>query len=690
MTRASRDAGHRRWRIRRISSRVLVVLLLSAGVMTVAAPAWAISLPFIGNCKSQPVPQAPGDGVTGFFEVKPSPMPAPAAAFGQNPASTEYVQYGYSGLFWSTYDLGCLSNPITDAGPIIDTMVGNWTLGAAKTIVALDNSAHEWAANPTWTATLTPLVGGANNALYKALFLVWAGAALMTVGISVALRAHRSDMPGALTLAMWALFVITLVSGVVAAPGWVGEQASGLMSTTLNALDAGFAGPGAQANESQAHASLTVSAILYPAWLRGEFGDPSSPAAQQYGAALFQAQALTWSQANASPAQINATNKADQAKWAQVASAVQKNYPEAYPDLQGTGSSRIGAGILAVLTAVIVCGYDFIASLVVIMALLAVMAGAVMLPALAVVGLHHNMRHVVIGLGSRVFGMLINGVLWAAGAAVDALVTRTLLSNAIVPPTLALLILAVMPFILWMITRVLRGRPAVPRAVRRAAMLGLGLAFLRGGAAAGARAGAQEAAADAATAGSSSPSSTRPRGLGGWTRRHRSRPTVSPRTQVLAVARCRRRTTRRITVRCRPRMAVAAARCRRRGMAGRGRCRPRMAVAAARCRRRGMAGRGRCRPRMAVAAARCRRRGMAGRCRCRPRTTRRTTARCRRRTARRSAAVAAVRCRSRGTAGRGPCRPQAAVRRATAAAAGSCRRGRPTAGPALPAGQPTP
>ena len=636
MTRAGRAAGHRRRRIRRICGRVLIVLLLSAGVMTVAAPAWAISLPFIGNCKSQPVPQAPGDGVTGFFEVKPSPLPAPAAAFGQNPASTEYIQYGYAGLSWSTYDLGCLSNPITDAGPIIDTMVGNWALGAAKTIVALDNSAHDWAANPTWTATLTPLVGGANNALYKALFLVWAGAALMTVGISVALRAHRSDMPGALTLAMWALFVITLVSGVVAAPGWVGEQASGLMSTTLNALDAGFAGPGAQANASQAHASLTVSAILYPAWLRGEFGDPSSPAAQQYGAALFQAQALTWSQANAAPAQINATNKADQAKWAQVASAVQKNYPEAYPDLQGTGSSRIGAGILAVLTAVIVCGYDFIASLVVIMALLAVMAGAVMLPALAVVALHHNMRHVVIGLGSRVFGMLINGVLWAAGAAVDALVTRTLLSNAIVPPTLTLLILAVLPFILWMITRVLRGRPAVPRAVRRAAMLGLGYAFLRGGAAAGAAAGAREAAADAAAAGAQQPifyqapwtwraSPLPPNGIppgpgGGGGGGPLPPPPNGPPTGPLPPPNGGAggqlppprnggprplpppRTARRITVRS------------RRGMEGRGRCRP-------------------------------------------PRTARRMTVRCRRRPARRSPAVAAVRCRSQGTAGRGPSHP---------------------------------
>ena len=498
MTRRGRTAERRRGRngrIRRHAARALVVLAVLVGGMAVAAPAWAITFPNpFGSCKSQPVPEVPGTGMAGFIEPKPSPLPPAAPAFGAHPASTEFAQYGYAGLHWAMYDMGCVANPVTWWGPMVDSAIGNWLLGGAKTIVAVDNTLHSWASDPAWMATLAPLVGGANSALYKALFVVWVGAALMTVGISVGLRAHRSDMAGTVTLATWALFVLTLVSGIVAAPGWAGQQASALMGSTLNALDAGFAGPGAPANAGQAHASLTVSAVLYPTWLRGEFGDPTSPAAQQYGAALFQAQALTWSQAAAPPQQLPAITKAQQAKWAGAATAVQKNYPQVYPDIQGSGSSRIGAGIVGLLTAMAVCAYDLIASLVIILALLGVDAGVIMLPALAVVGLHHRMRHLITRAGSRVFGMLLNAVLWAAGAGVDNLVARYLLTHPVVTPALALLILIVLPFALWMMTRVLRGRPAIPRIVTRAAMLGLGYFVMRGGVRAGTRRGIADAA----------------------------------------------------------------------------------------------------------------------------------------------------------------------------------------------------
>lgn len=498
MTARAREDRSRpaRGRIRRLTARALVVAILGGGALSIAVPAGAISLPFIGNCKSAPQPQPPGTGLSGFVETKPDPLPAPAPAFGAHAGSTEYVQYGYAGLSWSLYDLGCVPNPITSWGYLIDNELGNWLLGSAKSAVAIDNTVHAWASDPSWAAALTPIVGGANSALYKALFVTWAAAALMTVGISVAFRAHRSDTPAAVTLAAWALFVITLVAGVVAAPGWAGQQAAALMGSTLNAMDAGFAGPGAQANAAQAHASLTVSAVLYPSWLRGEFGDPSSPAAQQYGPQLFEAQALTWNQAAGSPQQVNATVKAEGAQWEKIAGELKKNYPQTYPALQGTGGGRFAAGTLALLTALIACTYDFIASLVVIIALLGVMAGVIMLPALAVVGMHHGMRHLLTGTGSRIAGMLINGLLWGAGAGVDDLATRTLLTQAVVPAALALLLLALLPFGLYATTRKLRGRDAVPRPVKRAAMLALGYAAVRRGS----RDGAEAAAADLAGA----------------------------------------------------------------------------------------------------------------------------------------------------------------------------------------------
>jgi len=500
----------RRGRGRKLIIRALAVTVISGAALAAAgAPAFAatstpaagaihIPNPFsiFGSCKTPPTPQPPGQGMSGWAEIKPAPPPAPAAAFGAHPASTEYVQYGYAGLVWSTYDQGCVD---TNFGTMIDTSFGDLFMGGAKVIVAVDNTVHTWASGPSWMNALTPLVTGANGALYKALFVTWAAVALMIVGLSVILRAHRSDMPSALTLSAWALLIIGLVSGVVAAPAWAGQQASALMGSTLNALDAGFVGPGGQANAAQAHDSLTVSSVLYPAWLRGEFGDPASPIAQQYGPQLFQAQALTWSQAAASPQQIAATDKAEEAKWGHIASQVQSASPQAYAAIQGNANSRIGAGVLALLTAAIVCGFDLIASLVVIVALLGVLAGVIMLPALGVVGMHHGMRHLITGLGSRILGMLINGVLYAAAAGVDQLATKTLLTQSILPQPLALLLLAVLPFALWMLLRKLRGRDAIPRVAKRAALLGLGYATMRRGA----RRGAEDALAQHGPAGPS-------------------------------------------------------------------------------------------------------------------------------------------------------------------------------------------
>lgn len=431
-----------------------------------------------GACYNPPVPEAPGGGDSGWIEVKPSRPPATAPAFGPDPRSTEYTQYGYAGLWWSNYGQSCL---VPNVSADVETMLGNWEMGLAQVMVATDNTVHRWASDPTWMSVLTPVVSGASGALYRALFLTWAAAAALAVAISVMLKAHRSDTSAALTLAGWAVLVIGLVSAVTIAPAWAGQQAQAFMGSTISAMDAGFVGPGGQASAADAHDSLLVDTILYPAWLRGELGDPSSATAQQYGPLLFEAQALTWAQASQSPARVAKIDTTDQAAWSQAATDIEKQDPQAYSALQGNAMNRVGTGFLAIITAFITCTFDFIASLGVIAALLAVLGAVILLPAVGVVGMHHRMRHLVTNLGSKVFGMLINGVVWAAGAGVDQIATRALLEQSNLPLPLAILLLAVLPFALWMLMRSLRGRPAVPRIVRRALMLGLAHRMLRGG-----------------------------------------------------------------------------------------------------------------------------------------------------------------------------------------------------------------
>jgi hypothetical protein len=419
---------------------------------------------------------------------------AGAAVSGPAPASTEYDQYGYAGLSWVNYDQPCL---VPNVGADVETMLGDWGLGIAKVIVAADNTAHSWAADPAWMSAVIPIVTGSASTLYRALFLVWAGVALMTVAISVVFRAHRSDASGAVTLTAWAVLVIALVAAAAAAPGWAGQQAQSLMGSTLSALDSGFAGPGSQASAGQAHDSLLVQSVLYPAWLRGELGNPDSATARQYGPVLLSDQALTWAQAAGTPARVAAITKTDQTAWAKAAAQVQKTDPESYSVLTGNSMDRLGAGVLALVTALVVCTFDLIASMVVIGALLGVLAGTVMLPAVGAAGMHHRLRHLITGIGSRVLGMLLNAVLWAAAAGIDEVATRALLTQNILPLPMVLLLLAMLPAALWIVIRRLRGRRPVPPLAKKLVMMGLGYRVLRRGARGGAQEGAQEGVREA-------------------------------------------------------------------------------------------------------------------------------------------------------------------------------------------------
>jgi hypothetical protein len=445
-----------------------------------------------GQCKNPPVPEPPGESISGWLEIQPARPPAPAAAFGPRAASTEFSQYGYAGLNWVNYDQPCL---IPQVSPDIETLLGNWGLSVAKVIVATDNTVHSWASSPSWMTALIPIVTGSTSTLYKTLFLTWAGIALLCVAISVVFRAHRSDTPGAVTLTAWAVLVLGLVAAAVAAPGWAGEQAQSLMGSTLSVMDAGFAGPGSQASAAQAHDSLLVQSVLYPSWVRGELGNPDSATAQKYAPLLLENQALSWAQASGTPAQVAAAVKNEQATWAKAAAQVQVTDPGAYEVLTGNSLDRMGAGFLAVVAAVIVCTFDVIASLVVIAALLAVLAGTVLLPAVGVGGLHHRLQHLITGLGSQVLRMLLNAVLWAAAAGVDQVATRALLTQNVLPLPLTLLVLAMLPIALWLLIRRLRGRQPIPPMARKLVMMALGYKLLRGGA----RRGAQDALEQSAT-----------------------------------------------------------------------------------------------------------------------------------------------------------------------------------------------
>jgi hypothetical protein len=513
MIRTRRRALSRRARVAAASAFATLAI---AGVAAAAAPPASAATSGVipnpitslfGSCKTPPTPQLPGSGASGWFQQPPSAAPPAGSPFGPHATTTEYEQYGTAGLQFSTYDLGCLSNPVSNSSVELDTTIGNWLLGGAKVVVAIDGAVHTWASSSKWQDALYPLVTGATRVVHDALFTPWAAVTLLILGITLAFRAIRSDIAGVLAATAWMVAVLGLVGVATANPTWLPRQTSALMSYTLNALDAGFIGPGAQQAAASNHESLLTNTVLYSAWARGEFGSSTSQAARTYGPRLLQNEALSWSQAAASPQQIATTVKAEESRWSQAASSVQASDPQAYAYLQGTAGGRASTGLLALAAALITCTFDIFASLVVVLAMLSVLVAVVMLPGLAAVGIHDRMRYLITGLASRVAGLLLSGILYAAAAGLDTRATAALLGQPLhmtpagattpfVPLQLALLLLLLLPIVLWILVRKARGRRVVPRPIYYAASyLGLRRGLRRGtrrGAQVGTRAGLRD------------------------------------------------------------------------------------------------------------------------------------------------------------------------------------------------------
>ena len=168
-----------------------IVVLLLGWLLGLGAPASASpAIPGIPDCKDAPAAQLPGYGLPGFLDGKPDPLPAQGDPFTKNPTTSVYEQYGYAGLTWHTYDLGC-GGDLRDVNASTDTMIGNATLAFATWGVAGANGLHNKIAHPSdYMAPLGDVVTAVSTRIKDAIWSPWGGAALL--GVVVLLPCSRA------------------------------------------------------------------------------------------------------------------------------------------------------------------------------------------------------------------------------------------------------------------------------------------------------------------------------------------------------------------------------------------------------------------------------------------------------------------------------------------------------------------
>ncbi|MFE0107088.1 hypothetical protein [Streptomyces sp. NPDC059009] len=453
-----------------------------------------------GDCKAAPDVEAPGDGILGWVDEGPSTKDMPPS---RDPKAADadaylYEQYGYAGLRWSTYDLGC-GGALRDMGAASDNGFANKVFTWSKFWTALTVKMRQYAVSDGALDAMDPVVENATRAVRDAVYSPWIGISLLALGIVLILQARKRNLPDVLTQIVWALIVMALATGVASYPVQASKFADGAVNSTISAIDQAFAStdlngndadqpatagsgatqaaykpadpaidpdtPGAPGNpvypdESNApaanttHGNMLVKSVLYQQWLRGELGDDDSKVAKKYGVQLFDSQALTWRQNQLPADERSKVIAAKKKTFEELAEKIKAEDASAYENLTGKKEGRLGAAFISNFQSFASNTFSLLSDLIIIGGKIMIRFVVITFPALAVIGLHRRMQGSVRTSLNAVAAAVVNIPIFAVGGAIDVLMVRELADESVaLPPWFKAVLMLLVTWVLWKICK---------------------------------------------------------------------------------------------------------------------------------------------------------------------------------------------------------------------------------------------
>jgi hypothetical protein len=196
--------------------------------------------------------------------------------------------------------------------------------------------------------------------------------------------------------------------------------------------------------------TVLVDQVVYQNWLRGEFGAPDVPQAQELGRDLLRAQTFTKAEvAEGQDTQVLAEQK--KADFAAIAGRM----GDRYPYFQGEAGSRVGAGILALVQAMCIALFQLLSKVLVLVAMLVLRLMVMTAPAVAVIAI---LKPDIMPALLRVAGAaIVNTLVVGALAGLHALLVVSLFRpGSGIDLWLALLVTGVVTVVLWAVARPFR------------------------------------------------------------------------------------------------------------------------------------------------------------------------------------------------------------------------------------------
>ncbi|WP_028935349.1 hypothetical protein [Pseudonocardia spinosispora] len=418
---SSRRAPARRRRlapraITEVAKLALVLGVLSGTLLLSLGTAWAF--PPFDDCKSPPVPAAPDAGLAGTFD------PNILMAGGGN---SRYSTYGYGGLKWATFDLGC-GGAIRDPGAASDTLFGNFFLSIAVDSLALYSGLHQLTApehaqpgplSPIDPAPISAAASSTSTALYGVLFSPWAGVALALAAMATLLAARRGDAGAVLNRG--ALMIVALAVSALSFGGGA-QLSTALRESVTGALDSASQALGEQMDFDPVRGprDMIFNGLLWPAWRAGEVGSHGS---EELANQLYINQSISVAEqlSAGKDTQKLLTDKGN--AWKQVAAGAQSSDVIAYTNIQGRGDSRTATGLLALLQVAPLCWFQILTEFLQLCLLIFLTLSPVAAPLLGLVSLvlPDTLEKAVKTIGAVIVGGVVASV---AGLVQIALATK--------------------------------------------------------------------------------------------------------------------------------------------------------------------------------------------------------------------------------------------------------------------------
>ena len=430
----------------RAGAFVAVCLLV---ILVPAAPAIA------GPCTTAPTPEGPGQGVAGFFLPRPDPLPPAQDPFAPGAKTTPFEQFGLAGLSWYVYDPGC-GGAVRDPSGSISSWAGRTLFIPAKAGVASVVAVSGAALQPTFLTAFDPMLTNLTDALHRAIFTPLAPLAVMLTGLLLLARSTRQRVSESTTAVGWALLVMVVAAALFAWPVKAGHAADRAIGTAVGVVSQGLTSsdepPGRQV------ANQMYDSFLYRMWLTGEFCDPDSNAARNFGPDILRAQAFNWTEAQrASQQGSGPLVLTHQALFDQTADKVKTTDPVAYECLAGHSSAPLESSILADLGVLLMAPFLLVGGLILIAAYIIIRFAVILGPALLTAGAFFPLRGVVQAAVRVVTAALINSVVFTICTLFVIRVDTTVLDPSTdLPAWLRLVLVGVVTVVMWYLTRPFR------------------------------------------------------------------------------------------------------------------------------------------------------------------------------------------------------------------------------------------